>query len=739
MSDLLNCENEQIRIPGKIQNHGFLIAINMSGKIKFCSENISQFISVTAESILNKPISTIDHYLQEKDQACYFTQILQEWENTGNREFMNPYLLKTKNRSFSLSISKSDKYHLLEFEPAESDTIEELHSLVGKAVSAILATSRLPEFLSTSCKEIRKIIRYDRVMIYKFHEDGHGEVVAEDKEVSLSPFLGLHYPASDIPKQARELYTINLVRLIADVHQIPSNLITETDTTNAPLDLTHSILRAVSPVHIQYLKNMKVASSFSISLIHRGKLWGLIACHNSSPRLINYKRREVATIVGEVISSTLGYQKHEEDLQKKYRFKIAVEKLANQLSRASSLQKALFGQDISLMDAVDSRGVVLVLDNQIFTTGKTPDEEFVKTIVDWLNDNMQEQYFVSSRFPLEFLPAQSQKEFCSGILAVRISKELNDYLIWMRPEVIFDVHWAGDPDKPMEIDIDQKLKISPRKSFEKWTKTVLNTSEEWTVEDINSALEVREEVTSAIIRQAADLLKVNEILNEAYNTLDAFSYTISHDLKTPLTIISAYGQMLKEDFGSDPMAASQIDGILAGTHKMDRMISRILHYSKIGQSDVQPVNINMRELLEGIRKDILFINEQISTQIILENTPDLFADETMTMQVFSNLITNAVKYSSNAAEPIVIINGNDLGTHIEYSISDNGIGIKEEEKEKIFDLFSRSKEVAEYEGTGIGLSIVKRIMGKHGGSIRVESDGRSGSTFYVTFQKKNPE
>ena len=481
---------------------------------------------------------------------------------------------------------------------------------------------------------------------------------------------------------------------------------------------------------------MKVVSSFSISLIHQGKLWGLIACHNYSPRFISYKKREVASIVGEVISSTLGYQQHEEDLQKKYRFKIAVEKLAKQLSRASSIQEALFDQDISLMDAVDSRGAVLVLNKEIFTTGKTPDEEFLKDIVDWLNENMQEQYFVSSSFPLDFLPAQSQKKFCSGILAVRISKELNDYLIWMRPEVIFDVNWAGDPDKPVEFDADQKFKLSPRKSFEKWTNTVLNTSEEWVVEDINSALELREEVASAIIRQAADLLKINEKLNEAYNTLDAFSYTISHDLKTPLTIISAYGQMLKEDYGSDPMAASQIEGILAGTHKMDQMISRILHYSKIGQSDVHPVNINMRKLLEEIRKDILFINDHLSTQIIIENTPDLFADETMTMQVFSNLITNAVKYSSKATQPLIIINGKDMDTHIEYSISDNGIGIKEAEKEKVFDLFSRSEDVADYDGSGIGLSIVKRIVGKHGGHIRVESDGRSGSIFYVTFQKE---
>ena len=156
--DLLNCENEQIRIPGKVQNHGFLIAINTSGKIKFCSENISQFISITAESILNKTIDIIDNFFRENDQAVSFVQLLQEWENTEHGEFRNPYLLKTSNQSFSLAISKSGDYRLLEFEPEDSDTVEALHSLVGKAVSAILATSQFSEFLSTSSEQIRKII-----------------------------------------------------------------------------------------------------------------------------------------------------------------------------------------------------------------------------------------------------------------------------------------------------------------------------------------------------------------------------------------------------------------------------------------------------------------------------------------------------------------------------------------------------------------------------------------------------
>lgn len=729
--DLSNCDLEPIHIPGKIQSHGFLIAVDSLYNITFCSENISKFIPVTAGQILNNSVLILENYFQKKTYPDFFNRFTRSIKE--QLEIRNPYLLTANDQNFNLIISTSGEYYILEFEPEESESDAHFHRLVGSSLSAIIASTHLSGFLSKSAEEIRKIIQYDRVMIYKFHPDGHGEVVAEDKEEGLSPFLGLHYPASDIPKQARELYKLNHVRLIADVNKKPADLVTNLD--HDPLDLTNAVLRAVSPIHIQYLKNMEVGSSFSISLIHRGKLWGLIACHNISPRFINYKGREAANFIGEVLSSTLGYQQQEEDQQKNHRFKVAVETLAKQLFKTDSIQNALFEDEVTLLDAVNATGALLVLDNNIYTCGKTPGKPFLEMLVHWLNENMQDQSYISNRLPQEFPAAIKEKQLCSGILAVRLSKDVNDYLIWLRPEVISNVSWAGNPDKPVEFDKDEKLKISPRSSFKAWSQLVLNTSEVWDNEDVSSALQLKEEVASSLILRAVEVRKANEKLNEAYKTLDAFSYTISHDLKTPLTIIKAYAQILQADYGSDPGAESSIAGILSGTHKMELMIRRILHYSQIGQSDVKPVQINMKSLLEEIRNELLLINTHPSMQVILKNTPDIFADETMTMQVFSNLLTNAIKYSSKSENPEVIIDAKDTGSHIEYTISDNGIGIKKSDQEKIFELFTRSGDVGDYEGSGVGLSIVRRIMEKHAGKIRVESDGKSGSTFYVSFQK----
>jgi light-regulated signal transduction histidine kinase (bacteriophytochrome) len=733
--ELLNCEKEPIHIPGKIQNHGFLIAIDTSSTIISCSDNIHDFLPVNAREILNNSLQIFDKFLQKSDHIDFFSRFIPERVKLDIWEFTNPYSVQFYDQSFYLIISKSANYYLLEFDPVKSYPIADFNGLVRRSLSDILANKQLSGFLSKCAFIMRKIIQYDRVMIYKFHEDGHGEVIAEDKEKSLNPFLGLHYPASDIPKQARELYKVNTVRLIADVDQKTANLISNIIPLNNPLDLTDSVLRAVSPVHIQYLKNMKVASSFSISLIHEGELWGLIACHNYSPRFIDYKGREAASLLGEVISSTLGYQQQEENQEKKHSFKIAVQTLAKQLSQANSIKEALFEKKITLLDAVDSTGSVLFIDNSICTIGETPDELFLENLIQWLNKNMQDQVYFTSRLPLEFPLAQKHKNLASGVLALRLSKEVNDYLIWLRPEVITKINWAGNPDKPTEYDEDQKLKLSPRKSFEKWSQTVTNTSADWGTEDINSALNLKEEVASSIILKAVEIRETNEKINQAYNTLDAFSYTISHDLRTPLTIIKAYGQMLEEDYGSIPEAKTMIDGILSGTNKMNLMIRRILHYSQVGQSEVKPSQINMLKLLSDIRDEALFINSNPSTKIIIKNTPDIYSDEIMAMQVFSNLITNAVKYSSKVDQPRVTIDGKETETYVEYCITDNGVGIKDKDKEKIFELFTRSVDVTDFEGSGVGLSIVRRIMEKHEGKIRVESDGESGSEFYVSFKK----
>ena len=290
--DLSNCDTEPIHIPGQIQSHGFLIAIDEGCIIKFHSENIRTFLTNLPDNLLGRHIHDIEPLIGKNEPPDFINQLINF--GRGNRSFdqTNPFKTDIQGTAFYLVIAAAGPFYLLEFEPSESDQQGDLQKLIGRTISEMLVDKNLNNLLSNSAMQVKRVIDYDRVMIYKFAEDGHGEVVAEAKNENLPSWLGLHYPASDIPKQARELYKLNHTRLIANVNTPTSKILTTREGADQPLDLTYSQLRAVSPIHIQYLKNMHVESSFSISLLYKNELWGLIACHNYSPRFIDYRARD---------------------------------------------------------------------------------------------------------------------------------------------------------------------------------------------------------------------------------------------------------------------------------------------------------------------------------------------------------------------------------------------------------------------------------------------------------------
>lgn len=734
-ANLTNCDTEPIHIPGKIQSHGFLVAVNKDHIVTFCSENISGFLFLTAADLLNKPLGLLEEYLETAGPVGFLTQLV--ILGTANKTFesFNPYAIEIKGHACNLIISISGDQCLLEFEPEYSDLKSDLHRIIGHTLSEILAVPDLSKLLQKAAAQIKKVIGYDRVMIYKFHADGHGEVVAEEKQEDLDSLLGLHYPASDIPKQARELYKLNHIRLISDVETEPSKIATPADLGALPLDLTHSVLRAVSPIHIQYLKNMGVASSFSISLIHQDELWGLVACHNYTPRFINYRERESAKLIGQVLSSALSFRQQEEDLLKNNRLKEAVVHLGKGLIRNENIEKILFDGPVTLLDVVDATGVALFYDNKWFTKGRTPDKKFLTEIAGWLGERTEFNMYESNQLPLEYPAALRYTDSASGILACRLSKELGEYIIWFRSELVNTVNWAGNPEKGMDYDSNGILHIAPRKSFETWSQTVRFNSVPWAIEDVRSALLIREEVAFAINRKATEIRVLNEKLQIAYDDLNAFSYTISHDLKNPLTSIKSFGQLLKRNKSLDEKAQHMVGRILFSTEKMQLMIEEILLYSQASQHKTFLTMVNMKTLLDDLKLEFLIASNHEKLDINIHEPLEVYGDHTMVMQVFSNLMGNAVKYSEKTTAPVVNIKCKDTGDSIQYSVSDNGIGIKAADQEKIFELFTRSAEVEEYEGSGVGLSIVKKIMEKHKGKVWVESSHEAGSTFHVSFNK----
>lgn len=730
--DLTNCDREPIHIPGKIQSHGFLIAVNSNSHlITYISENIKPFIGDDAKVYLGKPINDIAPKLKISGTQLKLDQILALGSN--GYDSLNPFLLEIDGKPYNLVATISGNDIILEFETVTSDLDTDIQKTIGRSISDILSGKNLPALLNNAAREVKRIIEYDRVMIYKFGEEGHGEVVAEVKNDDLEPFLGLHYPASDIPKQARELYKINLTRIIADVNSESSAIITHNE--GAPLDLTHSVLRAVSPIHIQYLKNMGVGSSFSISLIAHRELWGLIACHNYSPRFINYKARDASKLIGQVLSSALEYRQDEEDVEKSARLAAAAQKLAGFIEKDNYIVDALTANAITITDITTASGAALIFDNEIKTLGQTPTHDQIQEIVKWLKENMQDSIYYTHRFPEIFFQAKEYSDSASGILACMLSKELSELVIWFKPEQIHTINWAGNPDKDVEKIEDGLMFLSPRRSFESWSQIVKNTSARWSNEEISAVIKIREQIIYAINRKANQIRLLNERLNLAYEELDTFSFTISHDLRTPLSSIKSYSELLLTTNKSLDDSAKKILGrIIAGTDKMNFLIKEILNYSRVGRADIEMSTINMSLLIKEIKREVISALKPQNIEFTIGDTPNIMGDSTMITQVFTNLINNAVKYSARSKPSKVKVEGVVNDNEIIYSVSDNGVGIDVNYYSRVFELFKRMDNVKDFEGTGVGLAIVKRIVEKHQARIWFESALGSGTVFYISFK-----
>ncbi len=315
--DLTNCDKEPIHIPGKIQSHGVLLALdNADRRITHVSENLQHYFNIAAGDVLGK---TLPEFLHEsglaKERADFTTYLDLQPADAPDAGMV---LTSKSGVAFHLIMHQSSNNLLVEFEPLVDDKDADVQDIMSSMLTQILGARTLKETLFFCVDQVKKIIGYDRVMIYRFAEDGHGEVVAESVNEGFESFYGLHYPSTDIPKQARELYKKNLVRIIADVHSADSPILVKDEKAlEKPLDLTDSVLRAVSPIHIQYLKNMGVYASFSVSLIANNELWGLIACHHYSPKLIDYRKRNSCKVIGQLLSTSLLFREAEENKEQK--------------------------------------------------------------------------------------------------------------------------------------------------------------------------------------------------------------------------------------------------------------------------------------------------------------------------------------------------------------------------------------------------------------------------------------
>jgi chemotaxis family two-component system sensor kinase Cph1 len=500
-ADLSNCDRELIQHPGSIQPHGALLVLDAgTPRILQASANVAAVLGFDVDEILGRSIEVLGGDLP----AQVWTRVL-----AGVRAAPKPLRGYTERdgvrRGFEALIHRNESDAvILEFEPVdmtEAVTLaKELPQRLPAAIARLGACASLDALASEAVTIYREFAGYDRVMFYRFDPDGHGEVMAEAKEADLEPYLGLHYPESDIPPRARELYLRNRVRVLVDVNYAPVPLLPRLfPPTGEELDMSMSWLRSMSPMHLQYLKNMGVTATLVVSLVREGKLWGLIACHHYSPKRLPYSMRAACDVIGEVLSTRIAVLESFTQVRTSALVRRMEARLIEATWTRGEWQRALLDDSRDLLRLVDAAGAVLVYDGEVLTTGEMPSTEALRMLVDWVAANASDGICATASLARDVPALAGMASTASGVLAVELSRPDREYLMWLRGEQVREVRWAGNPNKPFLPGNDPR-DLSPRRSFAVWTELVQGTSRPWLASDVVIARAVGASLRDVILQ-----------------------------------------------------------------------------------------------------------------------------------------------------------------------------------------------------------------------------------------------
>lgn len=721
-ADLSNCDLEPIHIPASIQPHGLLMVLREPDlTITQVSENVGEYLARSVDRVLEQPLESLL-------SAPEFEKIRDAVTN-GQWEKVNPLRLEVRGKYLDVIIHRHAGALILELEStgsgaARSDSMQ--RSLRPALISLQFART-LQSLCDTVVREVRDLTGFERVVLYRFHAGGDGSVDSESKEVFLEPYLNLRYPASDIPKQARELYLRNWLRIIPDARYVPAPIVpTLRPDSNTPLDLSYSVLRSVSPVHLEYMANMGVRASMSISLVVRDRLWGLISCMNhTAPRLVAFELRSACEVLGRLASLQIAaVEEHEAEVARLSRRDTRAE-LARAL-RVGQVLEGVLASPNELMSLVNAEGVAVLRGIEVQTCGITPACAQIEALTDWLDERNDLRPFSTSSLSTVYPGAHEIADVASGILTFALPGAARRRIIWFRPEIVKKVNWGGDPRKPVETD--RSMRIHPRRSFESWKEEVRLHSAMWTAPDLESAEHLR--------RDAVEIDLERQVVREqrAVRARDDLVAVVSHDLRNPLGVIQMQAAILLQAVGSGSEDFSRriqtsTEHIQRAVRRMNTLILDLLDLAKLeaGRFTLQCSRCQMNDLVE----ESLLILRPLAEAKRITLTADLRAagvdaDRDRIFQVLSNLVGNAIKFTPERGS--ISVRAETENAEVRVTVSDTGPGIPPDQLANVFDRYWQARR-SDHEGSGLGLFIAKGIVEAHGGRIWTEANAGTGATF----------
>ena len=732
LPDLTQCDREPIHIPGSIQPHGTLLAAAGDDlRILHAAANTVDWIGVPAAEAIGR---TVGELLGDDVEAALRASV-------HSREAAPLLAFRTRTgRDVQAAAHRSASLYILELEEQQqAATFQRLHVLVWEFTARAQALWSVEDLAQEASEAVRRITGFDRVLIYRFDEEWNGAVLAEDRNDALPSYLGLRFPASDIPAPARELYRVNRLRLIPHSEYVPVPVVPALHPrTGEPLDLSHSLLRSVSPVHLEYMRNMGTPASMSISVVREGKLWGLISCHHSAARFVDYEVRLACDLMAQVFALQLSAAERNQHFAARMRLNDSQARLLAMLTEDHDFVDSLAAHGADLLAVVNAAGAAIVQGERCATVGTVPPAPQIEALADWLGSTVRRDVYSSDALAAQYAAAAEFAAEASGLLAVTISAAQRTYILWFRPEIVRTVHWGGDPRTPVE-EWDAAGRIHPRKSFETWKERVQGRSAPWTASEVEAAGELRAALIHVVLRRAEELAAINASLEHANRELEAFSYSISHDLRSPFRHITGYAQLLREAEGERLAGQSSryLDNIFNSALHAGRLVDDLLTFAQIGRKTLAHSEVDLAAIVDEVRQRIQPETAGRRIDWRIGPLPAVIGDPSLLGMVFANLLDNAVKYTRGREVTTIEIDSHPAdGEHV-IRIRDNGVGFDMAHANKLFGVFERLHTIEEFEGTGIGLANVRRIIARHGGRTWAEAEPDSGASFYFTLPRSS--
>lgn len=749
---LSNCDEEPVHTPGCIQSHGLLLALSLGDfKVRQASENWPDVTSMQLSSVLGQPLHTvIGVEVAQRIVHVVQTEVLER----------NPLYVLTASLpestaygiAMDFSVHLSDGVLIVEIEPASgvSDgnvTDSDYYSMVKKTLVRLKSATSLTAFCDIAAHEVRRTTGLDRVMIYRFHRDDTGEVIADAHRSDLNSWLGLRYPASDIPVPAREIFKRIGVRPLQNANGPLVEIVPLLNpTTQRPLDMTYCALRGASVMYTDYLRNMGVAATLTMPILRDGQLWGLIACHHYEHTVLPYPLRAAAEFLGQITSLEIASAEAREHLEYRHRVDATHQAVLGQ-ALADGTYIALTQGSPSLLDGIEACGVAVSENGRWSTTGRTPTSNQLTDLAVWLAQESAHTNSGSNVIEIDALASEYSAggvitACASGLLAFPVSQRAQgDWVIWFRPEQLQTFNWGGNPYDTEKASGPHGARLTPRQSFDIWQEEVRGRAEPWKPVEVEAAKNLRLLMLDVVVARAEQLAALNTDLVRSNDELDAFAYVAGHDLKEPLRGIHKYAHFLLEETKAgrtlDESGRERIDALLRLTVRMDSLLDALLHFSRVGRLSLERQPVALDEVVEeavdmlGARLLESKINVRIPRPL-----PVVSCDRIRVREIFANLISNAAKYNNKSERWVEIgyldpLDGDNSTTT--FYVRDNGIGIEAKHAERVFMMFKRLHARDAYGGgSGAGLAIVKKLVEQHHGHSWFTSGIGIGTSFFFT-------